>query len=130
QCGQCSNCFYSPTNACFVGWTKAQCDSVPAYTWCGGGTVTPPPAPTPTPPTSTCPGTCGNCFYPPTNACFSGWTKAQCDSVAAYTWCGGGGGALPTPSPTVKPPTTTTTPAPTKKPTPKPTTVGTATPKP
>ncbi|CAK5147595.1 unnamed protein product [Aphanomyces euteiches] len=34
-CGDCSNCYYAPTQACFVGWTQAQCDSVAAYTWCG-----------------------------------------------------------------------------------------------
>ncbi|KAH9139042.1 hypothetical protein AeRB84_016638 [Aphanomyces euteiches] len=35
SCGSCTNCYYAPTAACFVGWTKDQCDAVSAYTWCG-----------------------------------------------------------------------------------------------
>ncbi|KAF0690732.1 Aste57867_17896 [Aphanomyces stellatus] len=35
SCGSCSNCFYAPTNACFVGWTADQCASVSMYKWCG-----------------------------------------------------------------------------------------------
>ncbi|ETW02964.1 hypothetical protein H310_05405 [Aphanomyces invadans] len=35
NCGRCDNCYYSPTNACFSGWTKAQCRSVSVFTWCG-----------------------------------------------------------------------------------------------
>ncbi|RHY14658.1 hypothetical protein DYB35_012544 [Aphanomyces astaci] len=34
-------------------------------------------------------GGCDNCYFAPTFACFSGWTKAQCRSVSTFTWCGG-----------------------------------------
>ncbi|CAM9831976.1 unnamed protein product, partial [Phaeothamnion confervicola] len=44
-CGSCTNCYYSPTLACFSGWTQAQCASVPSYTWCGGGAPNPSPSP-------------------------------------------------------------------------------------
>ncbi|CAK4638419.1 hypothetical protein LEN26_009674 [Aphanomyces euteiches] len=51
QCGSCTNCYYAPTNACFVGWTQDQCNSVSGYTWCGTGGGNPPPS-TPPPPSS------------------------------------------------------------------------------
>ncbi|KAG9400936.1 Chitinase 1 [Aphanomyces cochlioides] len=41
--------YYAPTNACFVGWTQDQCNSVSAYTWCGTGGGNPPPSPPPPP---------------------------------------------------------------------------------
>ncbi|OQR92831.1 hypothetical protein ACHHYP_03165 [Achlya hypogyna] len=46
------------------------------------------PAPTTPAPTSTTCGSCTNCFYAPTNACFVGWTEAQCATNSAFTWCG------------------------------------------
>ncbi|RHY83171.1 hypothetical protein DYB26_013468, partial [Aphanomyces astaci] len=35
QCGTCANCYYAPTNACFAGWSAAQCAQVPVFKWCG-----------------------------------------------------------------------------------------------
>ncbi|RHZ20073.1 hypothetical protein DYB31_004128 [Aphanomyces astaci] len=35
QCGQCANCYYPLSGACFVGWTAAQCASIPQLKWCG-----------------------------------------------------------------------------------------------
>ncbi|ETW03728.1 hypothetical protein H310_05107 [Aphanomyces invadans] len=32
-------------------------------------------------------GTCSNCFYPPTQGCYIGWTFDQC-IASAFTWCG------------------------------------------
>ncbi|KAF0688312.1 hypothetical protein As57867_019996, partial [Aphanomyces stellatus] len=43
--------------------------------------------PAPQPPAGLC-GTCNNCLYPGTNACFIGWTEGQCKQVSAYKWCG------------------------------------------
>ncbi|RHY23494.1 hypothetical protein DYB26_010913 [Aphanomyces astaci] len=43
--------------------------------------------PTPAPPVGAC-GSCTNCYYAPTNACFSGWTKEVCASVSSFQWCG------------------------------------------
>ncbi|RHZ30173.1 hypothetical protein DYB37_013004 [Aphanomyces astaci] len=37
QCGKCTNCYFAGNNACFLWWTKAQCDSVDVYKWCGAG---------------------------------------------------------------------------------------------
>ncbi|RHY82674.1 hypothetical protein DYB35_007499 [Aphanomyces astaci] len=34
-CGSCTNCYYAPTQACFVGWTAQQCSSVATFQWCG-----------------------------------------------------------------------------------------------
>ncbi|KAF0697345.1 Aste57867_11971 [Aphanomyces stellatus] len=42
---------------------------------------------TPAPTTPNC-GTCANCYFAPTNACFTGWTVEQCASVSSFTWCG------------------------------------------
>ncbi|RHY43989.1 hypothetical protein DYB38_012434 [Aphanomyces astaci] len=36
QCGRCTNCYFAVNNGCFLGWSKAQCDSHDAYRWCGG----------------------------------------------------------------------------------------------
>lgn len=46
-----------------------------------------PVVPAPSPKKKNC-GSCGNCYYSPTNACFSGWTPEQCKSVSSFTWCG------------------------------------------
>ncbi|CAK4631284.1 hypothetical protein LEN26_015341 [Aphanomyces euteiches] len=35
ECGDCNNCYYGPTNACFVGLTPEQCATAPVLTWCG-----------------------------------------------------------------------------------------------
>ncbi|KAF0757881.1 hypothetical protein AaE_004115, partial [Aphanomyces astaci] len=35
QCGKCTNCYFAVNNGCFLGWSKAQCDSHDAYRWCG-----------------------------------------------------------------------------------------------
>ncbi|KAF0690731.1 Aste57867_17895 [Aphanomyces stellatus] len=43
--------------------------------------------PAPQPPAGLC-GTCNNCLYPGTNACFIGWTEGQCNQISAYKWCG------------------------------------------
>ncbi|RHY03158.1 hypothetical protein DYB28_015565 [Aphanomyces astaci] len=43
--------------------------------------------PTVPPPAGTC-GGCTNCYYGPTKACFSGWTKQDCSTNAIFTWCG------------------------------------------
>jgi hypothetical protein len=49
-CGGCGNCYYAPTKACFVGWTKWQCDSVSTFKWCGAGSnPSPSSAPKPSP---------------------------------------------------------------------------------
>ncbi|RLO07315.1 hypothetical protein DYB28_007017 [Aphanomyces astaci] len=51
DCGSCTNCYYAPTNACFVGWSQGQCNSASALKWCGAGAQPPTPsssAPTPT----------------------------------------------------------------------------------
>ncbi|RHY49258.1 hypothetical protein DYB34_010853 [Aphanomyces astaci] len=45
-------------------------------------------SPVTTPPPSPSCGTCTNCYYAPTQACYNGWTVAQCNSMAALTWCG------------------------------------------
>ncbi|KAF0748368.1 hypothetical protein AaE_007366, partial [Aphanomyces astaci] len=37
QCGTCTNCYFAGNNACFLWWSKAQCDSVDVYKWCGAG---------------------------------------------------------------------------------------------
>ncbi|OQR97891.1 hypothetical protein ACHHYP_09839, partial [Achlya hypogyna] len=39
SCGSCSNCYYAPTNACFVGWTAEQCATSPYFTWCGASSA-------------------------------------------------------------------------------------------
>ncbi|RHZ08863.1 hypothetical protein DYB26_006835 [Aphanomyces astaci] len=118
QCGVCTNCYYPVTNACFLGWTKAQCDFLDVYKWCGAGSSDPQPVdPQPVDPQPVDPhpvdpqpvdphpvdsqpvhpqpvdpqcGVCTNCYYPVTNACFLGWSKAQCDSLDVYKWCGAG----------------------------------------
>ncbi|KAF0690977.1 hypothetical protein As57867_017651, partial [Aphanomyces stellatus] len=96
-CGSCTNCFYAPTNACFLGWTESQCASVSAYKWCGAALST-----------NKC-GKCNNCYYAPSDACFIGWTAAQCAQVPQYAWCGDHS-VVPTPSffPTVAPSVTPT----------------------
>ncbi|KAF0714790.1 Aste57867_3696 [Aphanomyces stellatus] len=33
-CGTCNNCYYVPLQACYVGWTYAQCSSM-NFQWCG-----------------------------------------------------------------------------------------------
>ncbi|RHZ41016.1 hypothetical protein DYB26_011626 [Aphanomyces astaci] len=33
-------------------------------------------------------GTCNNCYYPGTKACFIGWSAAQCAQNPAFNWCG------------------------------------------
>ncbi|KAF0690730.1 Aste57867_17894 [Aphanomyces stellatus] len=43
--------------------------------------------PTPQPPSGDC-GNCANCYYAPTQACFIGWSKADCASIASFKWCG------------------------------------------
>ncbi|KAF0714608.1 hypothetical protein AaE_011533 [Aphanomyces astaci] len=49
-------------------------------------------------------GTCTNCYYPPTGACFQWFSKEQCDSHGFYKWCGSGGSdPLPSPSSGPKP---------------------------
>ncbi|RHY00135.1 hypothetical protein DYB37_002850 [Aphanomyces astaci] len=141
QCGGCTNCYYAVTNACFLGWSKAQCDSLDTYKWCGSDSSNPSPSPsnapkpsttsstkpsttsstkpstttstkpssssnpssiTDTPATTDTPlstsgapqpvdpqcGACTNCYYAVNNGCFLGWSKAQCDSVDEYKWCG------------------------------------------
>ncbi|RHY92932.1 hypothetical protein DYB31_013707, partial [Aphanomyces astaci] len=45
QCGKCTNCYFAGNNGCFLGWTKAQCDSVDVYKWCGDGGNDPLPPP-------------------------------------------------------------------------------------
>ncbi|KDO29440.1 hypothetical protein SPRG_05977 [Saprolegnia parasitica CBS 223.65] len=45
------------------------------------------PTPSTPPPASSC-GSCTNCYYAPTNACFVGWTAEQCGTNAVFTWCG------------------------------------------
>ncbi|KAF0690799.1 hypothetical protein As57867_017783, partial [Aphanomyces stellatus] len=44
DCGSCSNCYYAPTQSCFVGWSAEQCAQVSTYTWCGSGGFTPKPS--------------------------------------------------------------------------------------
>ncbi|KAF0691261.1 Aste57867_17475 [Aphanomyces stellatus] len=48
NCGGCDNCYYEPTNSCFVGWTEGQCATVSAYKWCGSSK---PSTPSPNQPT-------------------------------------------------------------------------------
>ncbi|RLO09673.1 hypothetical protein DYB28_000723, partial [Aphanomyces astaci] len=45
DCGKCINCYIAGNNACFLLWSKAQCDSVDVYKWCGAGSndMLPPP---------------------------------------------------------------------------------------
>ncbi|RHZ41653.1 hypothetical protein DYB26_013603 [Aphanomyces astaci] len=201
DCGSCTNCYYAPTNACFIGWNQGQCNSAAAFKWCGAGAQPPTPsssalAPTyapamtkastsapiptpsapkppsatqapgttakpiittgapvstaspvnpsgapattsapvyttktpvittsapvnptqapvtPSPPVSDC-GSCTNCYYAPTNACFVGWSQGQCNSASALKWCGAG--AQP-PTPSSSAPTPTYPPAPTYAP--------------
>ncbi|KAF0715158.1 Aste57867_3539 [Aphanomyces stellatus] len=90
SCGSCSNCYYAPTSACFSGWTADQCAQVAQYTWCGSNGA-PQPNNGPPPPSSGSCGSCNNCYYAPTSACFAGWTAAQCAQVPQYTWCGSNG---------------------------------------
>ncbi|RHZ23998.1 hypothetical protein DYB37_005809 [Aphanomyces astaci] len=45
QCGGCTNCYFAVNNACFLGWSKAQCDSLDQYKWCGDGGSNPSPSP-------------------------------------------------------------------------------------
>lgn len=37
QCGDCKNCLYPETKACYTGWTKEVCNSS-GYIWCGDPT--------------------------------------------------------------------------------------------
>ncbi|KAF0711658.1 hypothetical protein As57867_005139, partial [Aphanomyces stellatus] len=137
DCGSCTNCYYAPTQSCFAGWTAAQCASVSDYKWCGSSAPSPitpgtsrsnpkpsskhpkpspstKPSSAPQPPKGDC-GSCNNCYYAPTQACFAGWTAEQCASVSDYKWCGSGG---PNPSPP-KPSSSAPSP-PSNKPTQKP----------
>ncbi|RLO06587.1 hypothetical protein DYB28_016054, partial [Aphanomyces astaci] len=128
QCGGCTNCYFAGNNACFIGWSKEQCDSTGWYKWCGIGgsdpstpsspksapstnapypsSSTDTPVTTDTPPsTSGAPepadpqcGGCTNCYFAGNNACFIGWSKEQCDSTGWYKWCGIGGSDPSTPS--------------------------------
>ncbi|EQC37231.1 chitinase [Saprolegnia diclina VS20] len=50
-------------------------------------TVTPTPVPSTSAPKPSC-GACTNCYYAPTDACFVGWTAAQCATNSAFKWCG------------------------------------------
>ncbi|ETV69628.1 hypothetical protein H257_14650 [Aphanomyces astaci] len=77
SCGTCNNCYYPDTNACFIGWSAAQCARVAEYNWCGPAASSAP----------VC-GTCTNCYYPGSNACFIGWSAAQCAQNPAFNWCG------------------------------------------
>ncbi|KAG9400937.1 Chitinase 1 [Aphanomyces cochlioides] len=118
DCVSCTNCYYAPTNACYVGWTEAQCKSIPFNTWCGSKgkskaaskSIESTPIESVAATKSQC-GSCTNCYYAPTNACFVGWTQSQCSSVSSYTWCGSGGANPPssppaTQKPSRKPPST------------------------
>ncbi|KAF0688915.1 hypothetical protein As57867_019492, partial [Aphanomyces stellatus] len=49
NCGSCTNCYYSPVQACFVGWTQEQCSQVSTYTWCGSDVVPQPSSAAPQP---------------------------------------------------------------------------------
>ncbi|KAF0682655.1 hypothetical protein As57867_025159, partial [Aphanomyces stellatus] len=44
DCGSCTNCYYAPTQSCFVGWSAAQCAQVSQYKWCGSGGPSPMPS--------------------------------------------------------------------------------------
>ncbi|RQM26000.1 hypothetical protein B5M09_013334, partial [Aphanomyces astaci] len=35
KCGKCTNCYYAPSKACFLWWSKEQCDAQDVYRWCG-----------------------------------------------------------------------------------------------
>ncbi|CAK4086094.1 unnamed protein product [Aphanomyces euteiches] len=123
DCGSCTNCYYAPTQACYVGWTEAQCTSVPANTWCGSKgktkevskSIDSPSVESAAATKSQC-GSCTNCYYAPTNACFVGWTQSQCSSVSAYTWCGSGGANPPSSPPTTQKPSTKPPSTPSTKP--------------
>ncbi|RQM18689.1 hypothetical protein B5M09_011989 [Aphanomyces astaci] len=149
QCGGCTNCYFAGNNACFIGWSKEQCDSTGWYKWCGIGgsdpstpsspksapstnapypsysTDTPVTMDTP-PSTSGAPepadpqcGGCTNCYFADRNKCFIGWSKQQCDSTGWYKWCGAGG-SNPPPSPANAPnPSTTSSPKPSTTSSPK-----------
>ncbi|RHZ41302.1 hypothetical protein DYB26_015569, partial [Aphanomyces astaci] len=53
QCGGCTNCYFPVNNGCFLGWSKAQCDSQDEYKWCGAGDSNPSPYPSNAPKPST-----------------------------------------------------------------------------
>ncbi|RHZ06211.1 hypothetical protein DYB26_015057, partial [Aphanomyces astaci] len=53
QCGGCTNCYFPVNNGCFLGWSKAQCDSQDEYKWCGAGDSNPSPSPSNAPNPST-----------------------------------------------------------------------------
>ncbi|RHY48509.1 hypothetical protein DYB30_007236 [Aphanomyces astaci] len=88
DCGSCTNCYYAPTNACFIGWNQGQCNSAAAFKWCGAGAQ--PPTPSSSAPTPT---------YPPAPTYAPAMTKASTSAP------------IPTPS-APKPPSATPTNAP------------------
>ena len=45
------------------------------------------PSPNPSAPSNDKCGSCNNCYYATTKACFNGWTSDQC-SQSGYQWCG------------------------------------------
>ncbi|RHY50772.1 hypothetical protein DYB38_008840 [Aphanomyces astaci] len=53
QCGKCTNCYFPLNNGCFLGWSKAQCDSQDEYKWCGAGGSNPSSSPSSAPNPST-----------------------------------------------------------------------------
>ncbi|RHY16928.1 hypothetical protein DYB25_004126 [Aphanomyces astaci] len=107
SCGTCNNCYYPGTNACFIGWSAAQCAQVAEYKWCG-----------PAPSSATVCGTCTNCYYPGSNACFIGWSAAQCAQNPAFNWCGANAVLPSTSTPTTSPSTKPVTQTPSYKPIP------------
>ncbi|RHY87344.1 hypothetical protein DYB35_009848 [Aphanomyces astaci] len=58
HCGGGTNCYFAVNNACFLWWSKAQCDSVDVYKWCGAGSSDPSTPSSPKSPPST------NASYP------------------------------------------------------------------